>query len=381
MKNIKVLEFICQQCNNNFIKTEKSAKHSTKYGSDNKYCSLICERKSRKNGKIEKCLTCENDVYISLARSKISNTYFCSISCANIYKHKHGKFGNHSASNFKNIDWVKCQQEYDNGMSIDKLKQFGASIKFISKAIKLGLFLKNNDRVYVVSDMTKQKISEKLKIAYNEGRHVGWSHINSRQDRTSYPERFFLKVLKNNGLFDKYHIEQKLSIGKYFLDFAIIDLKLNIEIDGQQHFRTDEAISHDKIRNEYLISKGWKVYRICWIEFLQKTKEQIDYFLKYVDNIDNESSHYYIISDIILKNVPKFGTRLDYNTAKKRKTDLEQQQYIDIIKNSSIDFNKFGWVNKVAKIINKPHQKVKSWMLRIMPEFYESKCFKNKNNK
>jgi len=72
------------------------------------------------------------------------------------------------------------------------------------------------------------------------------------------------------------------------------------------------------------------------------------------------------------------GTRKDYNNAQKINYDLEQQKYVELIINSNIDFTKFGWVNQVAIIINKPSQKVSKWMNRIMPEFYENKCFKRK---
>ena len=288
-------------------------------------------------------------------------------------------FGKHSASNFNNIDWKKCQEEHDNGMLLTNLKQYGATQKFINKAIKLNLFIKNDNTKYIVSDTTKKIISDKLKLSYTNGNHPGWSHINSRQDRTSYPERFFLKVLKQNDLYDKFHIEQKLCIGKYFLDFAIIDLKLDIEIDGQQHFRNEEAILHDKIRNEYLISKGWKIYRIAWAELVQTPKEKIEHFLKFINNIDKESNHYYIISDIVIKNIPKYGTRKNYFIGKKAETDIKRKKYIDLILNSDIDFSKFGWVNKVAIIINQKTGKVKQWMLRSIPEFYNNKCFKRKS--
>ena len=40
--------------------------------------------------------------------------------------------------------------------------------------------------------------------------------------------KIFLGYFKNTEIYNQYHIEEKLPIGKYFLDFAIIDLKLNI---------------------------------------------------------------------------------------------------------------------------------------------------------
>lgn len=58
--------------------------------------------------------------------------------------------------------------------------------------------------------------------------------------------------------------------------------------------------------------------------------------------------------------------------------ETQEMPKISLIENSNIDFSKFGWVSKVAPIINKSHQKVTIWMKRFMPEFYETKCFKKK---
>lgn len=275
------------------------------------------------------------------------------------------------------FNWNDIQKRHDNGISFaDIAKELNISRTALYRAVATGLFVKHEVKRKPIPEITKQKISNSLVTAHSEGRHAGWHHINSRQDKMSYPERFFIDVLKTNGLFDKYHIEQKFCIGKYFFDFAIIDLKLDIEIDGQQHFRDDDSINHDKIRNEYLIEKGWKIYRIAWIQMNANPKREIDKFLKYIDNIDNEESHYYEISDIVIKRKPKFGNRMQYNTAKKLEYEKQQSKYIDVLLNSDIDFNKYGWVNKVSNIINQKPQKVNAWMKRFMLDHYENVCFK-----
>ena len=46
----------------------------------------------------------------------------------------------------------------------------------------------------------------------------------------------------------------------------------------------------------------------------------------------------------------------------KRKTDLKWNSFKEIIINSDIDFSKFGWVNKVAIILNISSQFVNRWM-------------------
>jgi 5-methylcytosine-specific restriction endonuclease McrA len=52
-----------------------------------------------------------------------------------------------------------------------------------------------------------------------------------------------------------------------------------------------------------------------------------------------------------------------------------QKHLVPIVLNASIDFTKYGWVKEVAKLIDKPDQKVHLWMQKMMPDFYKT-CFK-----
>ncbi len=47
-------------------------------------------------------------------------------------------------------------------------------------------------------------------------------------------------------------------IGPYYADFACLDKKLVIEVDGGQHATNEEA---DNTRSEFLASKGFRVLR------------------------------------------------------------------------------------------------------------------------
>jgi very-short-patch-repair endonuclease len=125
--------------------------------------------------------------------------------------------------------------------------------------------------------------------SHAEGRHPGWAHINSDPNRKSFPEKFVKTVLENNKVFEDFTVIQHFPIGKYFLDFAIIELNINIEVDGEQHFRTDAAIEHDRIRNEFMISSGWKVYRIRWAKMCRDSIEEIARLIDFIriQQIDN----------------------------------------------------------------------------------------------
>lgn len=108
-----------------------------------------------------------------------------------------------------------------------------------------------------------------------DGTHKGWSTRNIK----SYAEQFWETVLDNN------HIcyEREKRVGKYFLDFVIGNIDL--EIDGKQHNYEDRR-QHDILRDEFLTNEGYIVYRIPWNEInsehgSQLMKEKIDSFLEF----------------------------------------------------------------------------------------------------
>lgn len=144
-------------------------------------------------------------------------------------------------------------------------------------------------------DINKRR-SEKMKQNFKDGKIKGWS-INSDKNRRSYPESFFIKVFKKNKLYDKYTIEEKFSYGKYFIDFLFVEIKLIVEIDGEQHFKNDETISYDNNRDNFFINEGFKIYRIRWKDVFNNTKSEIDEFLTFVENIRNNNVRKYNIND------------------------------------------------------------------------------------
>jgi len=92
------------------------------------------------------------------------------------------------------------------------------------------------------------------------------------RNHPSYPEKFFIEVLKNKNIFDKcifqfkVHKKKDLQVnehGNYFLDFYFLEKKIDLEIDSGFHLIGD-CPSRDKIRDERLIKNGIKVYRIMW---------------------------------------------------------------------------------------------------------------------
>ena len=122
------------------------------------------------------------------------------------------------------------------------------------------------------SEKTKKQLSNSGKLAHKEGRawNIGMSRWNNE---ASYPEKFFMKVIENE--FDDKEYKKEYNVGIYSFDFAWINKKKVIEIDGDQHQRFDEYKERDKRKDAYLEKEGWKVLRIIWKDMCNNTKEEI----------------------------------------------------------------------------------------------------------
>jgi very-short-patch-repair endonuclease len=87
--------------------------------------------------------------------------------------------------------------------------------------------------------------------------NFGWQSRSKL--KPSYPETIAIGVLSDNGI----NYIRELKVGKFFIDFALIDTKIAIEIDGQQHTKP-ERVELDKRKDKFLIENGWTIYRIKW---------------------------------------------------------------------------------------------------------------------
>lgn len=107
-----------------------------------------------------------------------------------------------------------------------------------------------------------------------------WERRNKRE-LSSLEQWFFDFVLQKHKLFEKFQIINEHCIFPYFIDFAFIDIKLAVELDGPAHFSHGRIrLEHDFKKDQFLISRGWKVYRIPYYE---KSNEKILDFLKYLN--------------------------------------------------------------------------------------------------
>ncbi len=77
-----------------------------------------------------------------------------------------------------------------------------------------------------------------------------------RRENAADVERELWRRLRNNQIGAKFRRQRP--IGPYIVDFASIEAKLIIELDGGQHA---DQVAHDEKRTAYLESLGYRVLR------------------------------------------------------------------------------------------------------------------------
>lgn len=155
---------------------------------------------------------------------------------------------------------------------------------------KLGISVHSNENKKQISERMKisnpsfdqkvrNKISSSMKKAHAEGR--AWNIGKSRwNNEPSYPEKFFMEVIENE--FNNQDYIREFPFGKFSLDFAWLNLKRCIEIDGEYH-QLDEQKRRDKEKNVLLKENGWKILRISWKDMMKDSKNCISKAKEFID--------------------------------------------------------------------------------------------------
>lgn len=200
--------------------------------------------------------------------------------------------------------------------------------------------------------------------------NTAWEKV--QRGELTYLEQRFYDELKKHNLFKKYDIIYNLCEYPYFLDFAFLNIKFAVEMDGACHFSNGKRIQHDIDRDKTLDKKGWKMFRIA-----------------YNDNWEEKIDELFIILNDINNYIPKSLEDRLYIRSEYKKEKVKKEKVVDyniinninLVINSDINFSKQGWTQEVAKIINKQPQKVTQWMRKYMFDFWNEKCFKRKGTK
>ena len=195
---------------------------------------------------------------------------------------------------FEKYNWLEIQEFYDNGGTWKEvIERFNISNNGLAQSVKKGLlqtrsksdamklYCKNNKRT--LSDETKEKLS-KIRKEYLRKNPDKVPYLLNHSSNYSYPEKYFERIFENENI----ETLKKFRIHTYELDFAIPDKKIDIEIDGEQHYSDDKIVESDLRRNKYLEDRGWDVIRIRWSSYQKLEIEEKKLFINDIKNYINK---------------------------------------------------------------------------------------------
>ena len=268
----------------------KSEKHKAQFDSArvaaNEACRLArLHRIEEYNKNPRKCLLCNSPIPYGESKHK----KFCNRSCAAKYNNKlkidPGKCIKNGKEKSKNNKICECCGTNYLGYTY---QMYCSEKCYDNRPSKNNKVYKNTCQICKCEfDARQEKVKTCSKECYSQllrnaqlqklkdGTHKGWK---SRSE-PSYPEKFFMQVLKENGI--DYEFEKK--VGPYFIDFAIGNFAL--EIDGGQHECPDRKES-DVRKDDYLTKNGYTVHRIKWHKLTGKEnsnelmRQKIAFFLE-----------------------------------------------------------------------------------------------------
>jgi very-short-patch-repair endonuclease len=212
----------------------------------------------------------------------------------------------------------------------------------------------------------KNKISNGRKKYLNENPDKHPWILNRNKSNPCENVKKFLRS-KNIEFVEEY---RPLTNRLFSIDIAFPNLKIGLEINGNQHYTKDGILTkYYQERHDLIKKAGWKIIEIHF---------SLCYDVKNLENIINFNyphNHAELIKKYKNK-VKDVKNNITNQQSRIRNTDLYWEPLKHKIFEANIDFSKFGWVVKVSKVLNIRTQKVNSWMKRYHSDFYENKCFK-----
>lgn len=301
--------------------------------------------------------------------------------CERIFKNV-GAYSRHKKScNLTKVDLQNILDRYLKGETLRELSNEypHCTVLFVTKGKRRSISKANElahkkyPENYKHSNASKAKIRKaRLKYMEDNPQSAAW-----RRSTMSYPEKVFQQLVEKNELSKQYDIVYEYSIFPFYIDFAFVNVKLAVEIDGSQHYTMKSKIDRDKRKDDLLISKGWKIYRIPAFKIQNEFKNIEKLFLAYLSSIDIQPKIFDFKDDIIrhhqIKERRKKEKRKQWQETLNDREKVKQYRE-QLLLNSNIDFSKFGWVKQAGILLDITPQKTTLWIRRNLPDFYKN-CY------
>ena len=121
-------------------------------------------------------------------------------------------------------------------------------------------------------DCNECKTNNKSKNSYSQKKLQFAKNLRHNQTDAEGLLWYYIRSKKLGG----YRFKRQQIIGKYIVDFVCFEKKLIIELDGSQHGEID-IIKSDKIRDDFLKYRGFKILRFWNEEIFRNYFEVLDF--------------------------------------------------------------------------------------------------------
>lgn len=329
------------------------------------------------------------------------------IFCNHVFKNKRS-LGTHLYHHFKDKTFssfdekMKFKHYIQYGIPIPKCPICGKDVVFTSRRLPTTCSSKECSFKYKSNIIKQQYKDNPKRIEYM--RNVRLNYLSNKNifEKTAWGKRaykqasylevwFFENVIIKYHLLSFYKIINEYPLKRYSIDFAFINEKIAVELDGKCHFiHGNERIQKDYEKNIFLKNNGWLVYRISYIDVAKEPNKTISnfiFFLKNKTTQDLDLNQYYktnisiTLSDLRNKTTSKEQDLIRKNKIKKERKDFKQKEEENIknilkklISNSNINFQKQGWVKQTLIFLNQHNIKLKGSVSRYIflhyPDFF-----------
>lgn len=185
------------------------------------------------------------------------------------------------------------------------------------------------------TEETKKIISEKRKeYLRNNPDKLSWAGKNRKIE--SVPEANCRKVIEEMYIANIHQNYNDPEWDRFFsIDFANIENKIGIEVNGAQHYNRDGTLAeYYQKKHDYLIEKGWKISEVLYTEFYN------------TDNIKKIINETLVSNAIYSSDAKVINDKLERSIAKK-----EAKEKITLNTLSRLKRRKVTWPTKEEMIL------------------------------
>ncbi len=282
MKSRELLPVECHTCKTVYYRHRFRIKVAIAKGW-RQTCSKKCQIKMKTTAIAVTCDTCGEEFFKKNCTVKDGHGNFCSSSCSAITNNKkHPK--RKKLTKEKGI--VVCVPSDDLDSLPErierKVKRLDAKITDniivrIKKVKETNCILCGSKVVYTgkksksCKDCRSTLLRSLALTRVREGNHRGWS--SRRKLQPSYPEKYFMDLFTTFTIIEDREYIRELPQDGFFVDFAFLDQRIAVEIDGKQHNYPDRE-ERDKRKDGVLRDKGWVIHRVPWKNPINETNRK-----------------------------------------------------------------------------------------------------------